>query len=101
MMFEKPRSPLDDCQSIAELLLIAHRLEGREVVERLIVDIGLCKQSLRRALGEYRRIGLTELAAIVASAAKTAPQGWLTFDQRRQAQIRRQKRRLAQSVKSP
>jgi hypothetical protein len=81
--------------TVSEILLVAWRLSGPDMVVETIKGAALGRETLKRAVREYRALGLHVLGDLVQGFIKCAPPGPLSFEQRRAAQIRHKKRRLA------
>ena len=94
MTNDQERHPLAGA-SVAELLLVAWRMHGPAEVSEIIQGAGLGKRSLKGAVRQYRALGIGELAKLVQGHVKAAPAELPSFEERRAAQIRRKKRRLA------
>jgi hypothetical protein len=67
----------DGCETLDEVLTCASIALTRDQLELLLVDVP-CRM-LRAAQNNLERAGMTDLASICASHAKTAKRGTLSF----------------------
>jgi hypothetical protein len=85
MMWEADRGPLDALQSVAAVLAYAAATDGLEIVEELLGEVDLSRETLMVAASTLAGVGLRELAKVIRRAARNAkptPIDELPFDQR-------------------
>src|SRR6267142_1887576 len=71
--------PFASCETLAEVLLIVHALDGLPGVARALTETDSTREALREAANQFKRVGMTELAdlvRLVAKKAKRAPPSW-------------------------
>jgi hypothetical protein len=71
--------PFVSCETLAEVLLVVHAMEGLSGVARVLTETDSTRESLRDAANQFKRVGMTELADLVkliAKKAKRAPPSW-------------------------
>ena len=68
----EPRNAFTDCQSLSEVLIVAHSLAGLDAVAEIIAGAQRWRESLREAADEFRELGLLDLSSLCRKAARRA-----------------------------
>jgi hypothetical protein len=72
------------CETLAEVLVVVHRLLGPDAVDQLLGDNRdiSTREGLREAADTFKRVGLIKLASLVRKHARRAKPAPMTFKTR-------------------
>jgi Flp pilus assembly protein TadB len=76
------RSPFDKCESLSEVLIVAHAALGLAGVAQIVASAVLWRENLQEAAGQFHKLGLTDLARLLRRAARRAPERPLSARER-------------------
>jgi uncharacterized membrane protein YebE (DUF533 family) len=99
--------PYADVETGAEALVVLHALHGddgldavRALLDAARADGELDRSYLRGVVADLRRVGLDQIAGVVAGYAKIAKAGPLTFEERLAARLRAKRRAARKEAKT-